>query len=190
MNNVDSLVIPMELADDIMNTQFYDKVDEYKTLYYKKKCILEGYVEKYQDHYTILFDFETISNGVKHEPYLCWIYNADIQQEFVGINSCDVDMLNGLPTGKKEILLIVHNSGHDCIFISKCLQNVRPIVKSNRCLQITATCYSPIDKHTSNVIVKGSYKLIPMPLRDFGKCFNLDCHKESYALWCIYTSTC
>ena len=37
MDNVDSLITPMELADDIMNTQFYDKVDDYKTLVYKKK---------------------------------------------------------------------------------------------------------------------------------------------------------
>ena len=29
-----------------------------------------------------------------------------------------------------------------------------------------------------NTIVKDSYELIPMSLRDFGKCCNLDCHKE------------
>ena len=33
-------------------------------------------------------------------------------------------------------------------------------------------------KNTITIIIKDSYKLIPMPLRDFGKCFNLDCHKE------------
>ena len=32
MDNVDSLITPMELTDDIMNTQFYDKVDDSKTL--------------------------------------------------------------------------------------------------------------------------------------------------------------
>ena len=32
VDNVDSLIIPMELTDDTMNTQFYDKVDDYKTL--------------------------------------------------------------------------------------------------------------------------------------------------------------
>ena len=32
MDSVDSLITPMELTDDIMNTQFYDKVDGYKTL--------------------------------------------------------------------------------------------------------------------------------------------------------------
>ena len=47
-------------------------------------------------------------------PYLRWFYNDDIQHEFIGINTCDVDMLNALPTDKKEILLIAHNSYYDC----------------------------------------------------------------------------
>ena len=32
MDSVGSLFPPMELTDNIMNTQFYDKVDDYKTL--------------------------------------------------------------------------------------------------------------------------------------------------------------
>ena len=31
MDNVDRLITPMEMTDVIMNTQFYDKVDGYKT---------------------------------------------------------------------------------------------------------------------------------------------------------------
>ena len=37
-------------------------------------------------------------------PYLCWIYNDDIQQGFTGVNNCAIDMLNNLPTDKHEIL--------------------------------------------------------------------------------------
>ena len=49
MDKVDSLITPMELTDDIMNTQFYDKVDDYKTLAdNKKNCSLEAYKEKIQ----------------------------------------------------------------------------------------------------------------------------------------------
>ena len=93
MNNVDSLVTPMELTDDTMNTQFYDNLDDYNTLTYNKNnCILETYEEKLTYHYNIFFDFETITNGVKHEPYLCWVYNNDIQQGFIGINNCAVDV--------------------------------------------------------------------------------------------------
>ena len=63
------------------------------------------------------FDVETFTNGVKHEPYLCWIYNNDIQQEFIGSNMCAQDMLNALPIDDNYILLIAHNSDHDCIFV-------------------------------------------------------------------------
>ena len=35
IGNVDKLIILMELTDEALNTQFYDKVEEYKTLQYK-----------------------------------------------------------------------------------------------------------------------------------------------------------
>ena len=83
-------------------------------------------------------------------PYLCWIYNDDTQQEFIGINTCAVDMLNVLPTGKGEILPIAQNSDYDCRFSLECLQHVKPIVKSNRFLQIKATYVNPKAKNTIN----------------------------------------
>ena len=46
-------------------------------------------------------------------PYLCWLYNDEIHQECIGINTCAIDMLNALPTDKHDILLIAHNSDHD-----------------------------------------------------------------------------
>ena len=79
-------------------------------------------------------------------PYLCWIHNNDTQQEIIGVNNCAIDVLNNSPTYKKYILLIAHNSDDECILIFKKLQNVKPIVKSNRFLQIKATCYNPIQK--------------------------------------------
>ena len=45
------------------------------------------------------------------------------------IKSRAVDILNGLPTDKTEILLVAHNSDYDCRFILKHLQNKKPIVK-------------------------------------------------------------
>ena len=39
----------MELTDDVLNTQFYDKADDYETLKYNKKnCRLETYEEQSQ----------------------------------------------------------------------------------------------------------------------------------------------
>ena len=72
-------------------------------------------------------------------PYLCWIYNNDIQKEFIGINTCAVDLLNALPTDKGDILLIAHNSDYDCSFILQYLMHPEPIVKDGRFLQIKAT---------------------------------------------------
>ena len=60
------------------------------------------------------------------------------------------------------------------------------IVKSDRFLQIKATYYNPNRKNKINTTVKDPYKLTPMPLRDFGKCFKLGCHKRSYALQCLH----
>ena len=83
-------------------------------------------------YYNILFDFDTITPGVSHDPYLCWIWNDEIQQEFVGIDNCAIAMLNNLPTDKQVIILIAHTANYDCRFIQQYLQNVRPTVKSNR----------------------------------------------------------
>ena len=151
INNVGKLIIPMPLTEEVMETQFYDKVDEYNTLEYTDKSYrMEEFKQKSDIKYKIYFDFETITSEVKHMPYLCWIYNDDIQQEFIGINNCAVDMLNALPTDKDEILLIAHNSDYDCRFLLEYLRNVKPIVKGGRFLQIKATYYNPIKKRISN----------------------------------------
>ena len=62
-------------------------------------------------------------------------------------------------------LLIAHNSDYGCRFILEPLQNVKPIVRSNRFLQIKASYFNPIHKNRIKIIVKGSYKLIPLPQR-------------------------
>ena len=80
----------------------------------------------------MLFDFGTITSRAKR-PHLCLIYNDEIQQEFVGVDNYVFGMLNDLQTYKHEMLLTAHNSDYDCIFIFEYLQNVKPIVKSNRC---------------------------------------------------------
>ena len=58
MDNVDKLIAPMELTDGVLNTQFYDKVNDYKTLEYNfKNCILEEYVAKIKinmEYYLVL----------------------------------------------------------------------------------------------------------------------------------------
>ena len=79
-------------------------------------------------------------------PYLCWVYNSDLQHECVGINTCVVDMLNALPTDKHEVLLVAHNSDYDCRFILQYLGDAKPIVKGGRFLQIKATYPNPVKR--------------------------------------------
>ena len=47
INNIGKLIIPMPLTEEVMETQFYDKVDEYNTLEYTDKSYRkEGFKEK------------------------------------------------------------------------------------------------------------------------------------------------
>ena len=66
------------------------------------------------------------------------------------------------------------------------MQNVKPIVKGGRFLQIKANYYNPIVRKKISITIKDSYKLITMALAKFGKCFNLTCHKEVMP-YSIYT---
>ena len=38
--------------------------------------------------------------------------------------------------------------------------------------------YNPIHKNRIEIVIKDSYRLIPMALHEFGECFELDCHKK------------
>ena len=177
MNSVEQMIAPMDLTDELLNTPFYDEIEEYNTLYYNNKnCRLEEYEETIKYYYNILFDFETITSGAKHEPCLCWIYNDEIQQEFAGIDNCATDMLNNLPTDKHKIILIAHNANYGCRFIQQYLQNIRPIVKNNRILMLKGIYYNPIHKTKIKIVIKDIYRLIPMALLECGECFELECH--------------
>ena len=53
MDNVDKLITPMELTDEVLNTQVYYNVNDYRTLAYNlKNCILETYEATIKDQYT------------------------------------------------------------------------------------------------------------------------------------------
>ena len=136
------------------DTKLQKNVVIHPNVVFGKNVTIEEYVEINEDQYKLFFDFENIKAEYKHMPYLCWFYNEGLQQEFIGINKCAVDMLNALPTDKKEILLIAHNSDYDCRFLLEYLQNVQPIVKSDRFLHIKATYYNPKVKHNINIIIK------------------------------------
>ena len=54
----------MPLTEEIVHTQFYDKVDEYSTLDYTRNSYKQDkFEETINDRYDIFFDFETITSG-------------------------------------------------------------------------------------------------------------------------------
>ena len=75
---------------------------------------------------------------------------------------------------KKHILLIAHNANYDCRFVLKHLTNERPLVKGGRIL----SCAAVYKKQPTNIKIKDSFRIINMPLKDFGKSFKLDVEKE------------
>ena len=74
-------------------------------------------------------------------------------------------------------LLIAHKSDYDCRFILRYLENVKPIVKTNRFLQ--EKLLQPNSKKKITLKTKDSYQLISMHLREFGDCFKLDVSKDA-----------
>ena len=163
-----------------MNTQFYDKVTEYKTLEYPEPCVeYQSYKPKEKkEWYKVYFDFETDTSEYTHKPYLVRFETEDNEQrEFIG-EDCAIEMLNNLPD-KKNIMLIAHNANYDCRFLLKYLSQERSIVKGGRFLSTQATFYRNEDKKQPiKIKIKDSCKLIPMQLKEFGKSFKLDVKKD------------
>ena len=184
--NSGHLIKPLLFDNELMNSQFYDKAEEYKTLEYMSNNIKYQTFEVKEKvkYYKVYFDFETITthvneSGIKsHMPYLVrYETEDDERREFVGIN-CALDMLNNLPN-KKNIMLIAHNANYDCRFILKSSSKERPLVKGSRILTCQAVFYRNNDINQKiNITIKDSVKMINMPLRDFGKSFKLDVEKE------------
>ena len=79
LNNIGNLIVPIPLTEEVMRTQFYDKVDEYKTL----ECTEHSYrqdefKETNKDFYKLFFDFETITS----EENICLIYAGFITMTY------------------------------------------------------------------------------------------------------------
>ena len=84
-----------------MNTQFYDKVTEYKSLGYPESCVKYQHYEPKEKtkYYKVYFDFETETSKI-HNPYLVRFETEDNERRiFTGVN-CAFDMLNNLPDKK------------------------------------------------------------------------------------------
>ena len=92
---------------------------------------------------------------------------------------------------KEHILLIAHNANYDCRFLLRSLTKDRPPIKGGRALSCTTVYYRVgHKKQPIIIIIEDSFKIINMPLKNFGKSFKLDVEKEfmPYQLYTQETS--
>ncbi len=155
-------------------------------------------------YYKIYFDFETYADkkdNMKHKPYLCCYETEDGQKGYYTGSKCARQLLDNLPQDKgQNIMLIAHNCGYDYKFLFDLLSSMKPIMKGSGLMTCDAKYYKNkvsykdaggykdsgaknIKKEsklefTWNIRLKDSYKLIPEPLRKFGKMFKLNQGKE------------
>lgn len=138
-------------------------------------------------YYKIYFDFETYADkkaNRKHKPYLCCYETEDGQKGYYTGSKCARQFLDNLPQDKGDnIMLIAHNCGYDYKFLFDLLSSMKPVMKGSGLMTCDATYYknkvnSKELEFTWNIRLKDSYKLIPEPLRKFGKMFKLKQGKE------------
>ena len=155
-------------------------------------------------YYKIYFDFETYADkkdNMKHKPYLCCYETEDGKKGYYTGKKCARQFLDNLPQDKGEnIMLIAHNCGYDYKFLFDLLSSMKPIMKGSGLMTCDAKYYKNKVSYTKhggytetgawnikkeselefkwNIRMKDSYKLIPEPLRKFGKMFKLKQGKE------------
>lgn len=132
----------------------------------------------YYPYDVLHFDFESITNDDVHRPYLI---NSEtrsdgVKQSFYGLDSCALKWLQSLDN---NYICIAHNLRYDLQFLIKYIDNLGDMIKTgNKIKSISGTFYNKNTGKTIRLNFKDSYGLIPMPLRKFGKCFNLEVKKE------------
>lgn len=134
------------------------------------------------DYYKVFFDLETFADKEqdnKHIPYIVGYSTIDNKSGYFSGSDCVKQFLNFLvklskQVDNKNLLLIAHNAKYDNSFILKYV-NIKTsglIYKDGSFYSMEATYYSV------NIKVVDSFKKISMPLKTFGKSFNLTQEKE------------
>ena len=167
----------MTISNDVMTTQFYDKITEFSNLEYEEKEVVEfekpSKTEKLEFK-KVFFDFETETQGV-HEPYLCRTIDDEGNEDcFVG-GDCGLKLLDSIT---EDTMLIAHNAGYDYKFLIQYLFSVSAINRGTGLISCQAKYKNKSSDTVYNIRIKDSYKLISMPLKDFGDCFQLTQENE------------
>jgi len=165
--------------EDIISTQYYKEANEILDLNYCKDSVRPNEIkqvkDKTEDSIIIYFDFETITNEETHKPYMV---ASSETKTFIG-EKCGLCLLRKLyeKFAGKKLILIAHNAGYDFRFLQEYLTMETLCERGHNLLEGKGRFYYSKGK-SIEVILKDSYSVITMPLKKFGKCFNLIQEKE------------
>lgn len=140
-----------------------------------------------RDKQIVYFDVETYTDSQNnHIPYLC-CYTYDINGQNYKITeygvNCLRDMLERLSSVGNNFLLYAHNSTYDASFMIKYLNKMNILEKDNKYVSVKGVYISRVFGKIK-VLIKDSWRILPMKLSDFGSAFKLaDKEKE-----CMYYS--
>ena len=157
----------MKLVDDNLN--YDDKTCCKENELCKTKC---------DDYYVIFYDFETITEGDIHVPYLMCGLTEDNKKIFHYGPNCGKKFLKDIAKlGKKNILLVAHNSRYDYTFIMDYLYANNPCLKGNRLMTGSANIYTK-NGQKINLKFQDTLNFLVCPLSKFPSMFNLESIKE------------
>jgi hypothetical protein len=181
LENKEKLLTPITKCDELYKTCYYDNVKEITTLEYNENNVVlneyEPKTPKEQYLINVFFDFETITKGEQHEPYLCCVKSGRLNKCFEGYD-CGLQMLNYLHKYYKckNIKLIAHNLSYDLKFLFNNLSKQSYIKRGSQIMSGTASFVSYGKEQ--KIKLQDSYSLIPSKLSGFGEMFGIDQEKE------------
>jgi len=198
-NDKDKYLKEIKYHHNLYKSVYHEKICEFGSLSYDENVNTLLNEPRNGDDKEIIetyfFDYETTTRKLKdestiHKPYC--VYTDKHRDGFWGEN-CGKYLLNdlcdkhGVSTKsddykdvlkfKKCVKLIAHNAGYDFRFLMKHLfYGVDTIEKNNGLM--SGKAYHYFRDKVIALDIRDSLKLINMPLKKFGACFNLDVEKE------------
>lgn len=184
---------PMPYAD-MLDTQYADPANEITSLeydendtqpnkIYKKKIngntILSfNFGKEVQEKFELVFfDFETITEGDFHIPYL--VCDSFSNKTHYG-EDCGKQMLYSLCNklvGVKTIILVAHNAGYDYRFIMKYLMMDSEITSGKKLLEARGKFFYKKGEYMK-IIIKDSYSIAGLGLDKWGKAMKVNSVKQ------------
>jgi len=192
--NVNNYFTPMPYAD-MLDTQYadagaeitnleYDETDTQMNKMYKKKIngnkitSFDFGKEVQEEFELVFFDFETITEGDYHTPYL--VCDSFTDKTHYG-EDCGKQMLyslcNKLNENVKVVILVAHNAGYDYRFIMKYLMMDSEITSGKKLLEARGKFFYAKGKYIK-IIIKDSYSISGLSLAKWGEAMKVNSIKE------------